>query len=378
MSSVTVLFLIDDLCGMAGAERALINMLTHMPRERYRCMVGTLRREPNPDIVRRLGCPVRIFPLRRTYDWEAVRIAGELRRFIREEGVQIVHTIFETSDLWGGLVAKLSGCPILISSRRDMGFNQSAKHRMAYRVMRPLFDQVQTVSEQVRQMCIRDERMAPDKVVTLYNGVDMDLVGHANGEGELRRSLELGNASHVITTVGNIRWIKGTDLVVQVAAKVCAKYPKAVFLIPGKVLEKEYYEKILQDIRALGLTSNIKFLGSSDQVFSLLKISDLFCLLSRSEGFSNALLEAMACGLPCVVTDVGGNREAIENGSNGCLVANEDVAAASEKMIALLDNPPEARRLGETARRTIAKKFTTEVMVTNLTRMYDTLLQRVR
>src|SRR5207302_1666069 len=110
--------------------------------------VGTLRKDPNPDIVRQLPCPVFVFPLRRTYDLEALKIALELRRVIRKEQVQIVHTIFETSDLWGSVVAKLSGVPIAISSRRDLGFNQSTKHRLAYRMLRPVFDQVQTVSDQ--------------------------------------------------------------------------------------------------------------------------------------------------------------------------------------------------------------------------------------
>src|SRR5579862_4135184 len=129
---VTVLFLIDDLCGMAGAERVLINMLSHMPKDRFRCLVGTLRQDPNPEIVQKLGCPVHVFPLRKTYDLDALKIASQLRRLIRTEHVQIVHTIFETADLWGSVVAKLSGCPVIISSRRDMGFNQSPKHRLAY------------------------------------------------------------------------------------------------------------------------------------------------------------------------------------------------------------------------------------------------------
>src|SRR5262249_30191566 len=156
--------------------------------------------------------------------------------------------------------------------------------------------------------------------------------------------------------------IKGTDMVVEVAAKVCARYPRAVFLIPGKILEQEYYNTLVQTIASLGLTDNVKFLGSSDRVFSLLKLSNVFCLLSRSEGFSNALLEAMACGLPCVVTDVGGNKEAIEDATSGFLVPAENVNAAAEKLLALLEDASQASRMGRRGREIIEQKFTTDVM----------------
>jgi glycosyltransferase involved in cell wall biosynthesis len=257
-----------------------------------------------------------------------------------------------------------------------MGFNQSAKHRIAYRLLRPLFSQVQTVSNEVRESCVRREGFAPDRVVTIYNGVDLQEVAAANGAADLRRSLGLENASHIISTVGNIRWIKGTDILIQVAAKICARYPRAVFLIPGKVLEPEYYNTIVQTMRSLGLTENVRFLGSSDRVFSMLKMSNVFCLLSRSEGFSNALLEAMASGLPCVVTDVGGNKEALEDAQSGFLVPNEDVKAAAEKILALLEDPSKAVRMGRRGREIIEQKFTTDVMVNRLARFYDTLLQR--
>ena len=66
-------------------------------------------------------CPVHFLPLRRSYDWTAIRMAVKLRRLIRSEQVGIVHTFFETSDIWGGLVARVSGSPVIISSRRDLG-----------------------------------------------------------------------------------------------------------------------------------------------------------------------------------------------------------------------------------------------------------------
>jgi hypothetical protein len=84
------------------------------------------------DIFENFPCPWWLFPLRRTYDWNALQTALRLRRLIRTQQVHIVHTFFESSDLWGGLIAKLSGTPVLISSRRDMGIYRTSKHQLAY------------------------------------------------------------------------------------------------------------------------------------------------------------------------------------------------------------------------------------------------------
>jgi len=118
-----VLFLIDRFPErMGGAEGALWRTTKLLPRHRYRCSVATFAIDTRFGDVRPLfDCPFHVFPLERTYGWSALRTAFRIANMIRREKISIVHTFFSTSDLWGGLIAKLSGCPVLISSRRDMG-----------------------------------------------------------------------------------------------------------------------------------------------------------------------------------------------------------------------------------------------------------------
>src|SRR6266478_1780815 len=153
-----VLFLIDRFPQrMGGAEGTLLKITRLLPPARYRCSVVTFAIDPAFEDIRGLfKCPLYVLPLRRTYDWNALRVAMKIVLLIKSQQVSIVHTFFHTSDLWGGMIAKLSGCPVLISSRRDMGLNQSLKHRVAYRLLRRMFDQVQAVSEQVRSYSIAE------------------------------------------------------------------------------------------------------------------------------------------------------------------------------------------------------------------------------
>ena len=139
---IRILYIVDQLTEMGGAERLLLKMIRSLPEERFRCSLVTFKIDRTLPLFSSLPCDVRVLPLRKSYDVRALRLSLELRRLIRGEGVSIVHTFFETADLWGGLVSRLSRVPVLLSSRRDMGILRRPKHTLAYRLVNPLFTRV--------------------------------------------------------------------------------------------------------------------------------------------------------------------------------------------------------------------------------------------
>jgi len=373
---IHILYLIDVLWGVGGAEGVLLRIPKLLPPDRYRCTIGTFRLRPSSPIFAQLPCPVREFPVNRVFGTAAIRMALQMRNFIQSERVQIVHTFFESADLLGGLVAKLSGVPVLISSRRDMGILRSNRHRVGYRLMSPFFSQVQAVSEAVRQETIRADRIAPNKVITIPNGIEIDKLADASGCGALRRSLGLEGASPLIVTVGHIRRVKGLDVLVRAAAEVRRVHPTVLFLVAGAVQEPDCDRDLRELVRQLDLERNVRFLGKmeNEAVWSLLKLCDVFCLPSRSEGMSNALLEAMGCGLPCVATAVGGTPEVLEDGISGYIVPSGDHQAAAARILALLSDPDGARDMGRLARRVVEARFSAKSMIDNMVAQYDHLL----
>ena len=188
----------------------------------------------------------------------------------------------------------------------------------------------------------------------------------------------LGSASHIVTTVANIREVKGLDTLLRTADIVRRRFESVLFVIVGHSNDRPHFSELQQLVKDLGLERNVRFLGPLEDVFSLLKISDVFCLLSRSEGFSNALLEAMACELPCVATRVGGNPEAITDGEDGFLVPSENPEAAANQVVKLLEKPEYAKRIGREARKTVESNFTVKIMIEQLTALYDKLLEPSR
>lgn len=372
-----VLYLLDQLVAVdGGAEGALLKMIERLPPERYRPSVATLRLSNADDVLKHFRCPVHDLAVRRTYDWTAIRGGVRLRRLLRSGDVSIVHTFFESADLWGGLVSKLSRCPILISSRRDMGFKRSSLQSLAYKLMGPVFDQVHAVSDAVREHVTRQDRLNPAKVVTLHNGVDLEKIDSTPSTTDLRTARDLETASHLIVDVGWIRRIKGTDVLIHTAALVCREFPRVVFLVIGGVEDEAYFSQLQRLIESLQLVNNFVFVGSSENVCGLLKECDIFCHLSRSDGLSNAVLEAMACSLPCVITRVGGNHEAVIDGETGYTVPAEQAELAAERLLRLLRNSESARRMGKAGRRIVETKFSANAMVTRLVSLYDDLIEQ--
>lgn len=372
---VKVLYIIDTLMGLnGGAEGALLRTVRLLPQDRYSCTVVTFKTRPGIPLQEFL-CPVHVLPMERTYGWRALNSALELRRLIRSLQVDIVHTFFATSDLWGGLVARLSGCPVVISSRRDMGILRTWKHKLGYRFSNRLFDQVQAVSEQVRLFSIQEDGIDPKKVITIYNGIEMERFTFPRDSASIRPLLGLDDVSRVIVSVGNLRQVKGHDVLVRAAGKVCQEFPQALFLIAGDVHEPETFQRLEYLVASLGIQNNVRFLNFREDTPLLLGVADIFCLASRSEGMSNALLEAMASGLPCVTTSVGGNPEVVQDGASGFLVPVEDANALAERILVLLRNPVLARRMGEYARDTVAREFTAERMARKTGDAYDSLLR---
>ena len=366
-----VLFLIDHLMALGGGETNLLKVVQLMPPELVRCSIATFRIKP--EIRQSISVPVYVFPWKRFFHLDAWKAVIALRKLIRAEKVDIVQTYFETSNLWGGLVAKLSGA-LLLSSRRDMGILRKNKHALAYRMVNRLSDGVLAVSEEVKRFWVDADRINPNKISVVYNGVDLRHIAAENSGENPFADADWAKASHIVACVANIRRVKGIDVLIKTAQRICQELPNAVFVIAGSLYERAYSEEMQAMVVSLGLEKNVKLLGFVGDPVPLLRLSDAFCLLSRSEGFSNALLEAMACGVPSVVTRVGGNPEAITDGENGFLVPVEDDAAAAEELLALLRDPKRAAEIGERGRNSIQTRFSADVMIQKLIGVYRDLL----
>lgn len=365
-----VLLVLDQFPkALGGGERVLLKVASLLPQYGYRPSILTFSANPESEGIKRAPCPIYLLPLRRTYDFTAMRAALELGRFLEEQRVQIVQTFFESSDLWAGSVTKMMSDAKLIWSRRDMGILRGQKHRLAYRLLAGVPNHVFAVSDQIRQYCIEVDRINPVRVSTVYNGLDV-----ARWNGSVNSKITKPADKIVIATVGNIRRVKGHDVFVKAAATIAAQFPKATFSIAGDVLEPDYFAELEVLVRSLNLSGRFRFEGGIADVQEYLSNADIFVLPSRSEGFSNAIIEAMAASLPVVVTDVGGNAEAVTDGVNGYVIPADDASALSAGIARLLLDPAKAAEMGAAGKEKVGERFTNEAMMRQTTAVYASLL----
>lgn len=373
-SKAKVLYLIDELLGSGGAEGALSKIVRHLPRYGFSCAIGTFKLAKNPEFLSRFPCPLYEFPIRRVYDWRALRAILKLRKLVAREQFDIIHTMFPASDLWAGPIAKFGSRTLLVSGRRDLGIVRGSKHDLAYRWLRNQYDQVQAVSEAARQACILRDGLSPEKVFTVHNGIEVEEILRVEPFPNLAERFGLhSKGPTVISSSGQLWNVKGVDILIRAAAVVCQQMPETNFLIAGWA-GTDYAREMQELIGSLGLVSNVKLIGQLPTILSILKSCDVFCLLSRSEGLSNALLEAMACGLPCVATSVGGNPEVVDDRHTGFLVAAEDVKGSANRIMELLQNPSMRVEMGKQGQLRATRDFSVDSMVSRMAALYDQLL----
>ena len=185
----------------------------------------------------------------------------------------------------------------------------------------------------------------PDKRVVIYNPVDIKELGY------YKRQIK--NDPFTILSMGRLIFEKGFDILVKAFAQLKRSYPNSQLIILGEGNERNKLENLIKD---LNLEDSIHIPGRLKDPFQTLKNADVFVLPSRTEGFGNVLIEAMACGVPVISTNCpGGPREIIMDGETGILVETENADHLTNAIKDLLDNANKRKFLAENALTSINK-----------------------
>ncbi|ABO67468.1 MULTISPECIES: N-acetyl-alpha-D-glucosaminyl L-malate synthase BshA [Geobacillus] len=209
------------------------------------------------------------------------------------------------------------------------------------------------------------------EIHTVYNFVD-ERVYHRREASHLRQEYGIGETENVIIHVSNFRKVKRVPDVVRAFAIVRQHVPAKLLLV-GDGPEMTVVCRLVKE---LGLNDDVRFLGKQDKLEELYSISDVMMLLSEKESFGLVLLEAMACGIPCIGTAIGGIPEVIEDGKSGFLCALGDVEEAAQKALALLTDRRLHSEMAKEAVRTVEQKFRSSDIVGQYEQLYASLAAR--
>jgi glycosyltransferase involved in cell wall biosynthesis len=376
---IRVLYIISSLV-VGGAEGQLVRLVTQLDRSRFDVAVCCLSTDgPYRETLDAAGIPVMTMGFYGFGElWSSpsrvLRPLYNLVRFIRRFRPDVVHGVLFWAYVLGTFAARLAGVPAVVTSRRSLGIFKASKPRHLFleRVANRLTDVIVANSCAVRDDTVAQERVPPEKVKVIYNGIEADRY-QVPPDDRLRQSLAIAGKSPVVAVVANLIHYKGHHFFIDAWATVTRTYPNAVALLIGDGPTRRELEA---RVEAEGLSQSVRFLGTRRDVPDLLALADVVVHPSLEEGFANAILEAMAAGKAVVATSVGGNPEAVVAGVTGLLVPPRDSNTLAEALLWLLEHPVEATAFGIAGRERIGRHFDLQAMVHAYEQLYEQLVLR--
>lgn len=372
-----ILIITDVFKKIGGSERNIIQLLHGMDQAKFEACVACYYSGELALAMRAEG--FQIYGLRRggIYSMRGVSNIVFLYNLIRKEKIDLILTYHEGSDFLGFVLSKLCAIPI-ISNRRDMGYKTRLPHRVAYKLFGRYFDGAITVSDAVKNEVIKRGWFKEGKVWCIHNGINVEEYNNHLNRESIKRSIGIEASNCVVGLIGNIKRIKGIRFFLGAASLICARKPGIEFVIIGHDLNEE--GNSMNDMKLLAKEMNIDdrvhFLGGRKDIGDLISIFDVAVISSLSEGFSNVLLEYMACGKPVVATDVGGNREAVIYGETGLLVPAGNSQKLAEAIRVFLDNRDIALKYGLSGRKRVEKEFTLKRMIGKYENIFEHVAMR--
>ncbi|CAM3886487.1 N-acetyl-alpha-D-glucosaminyl L-malate synthase BshA [Mesobacillus zeae] len=261
------------------------------------------------------------------------------------------------------IVTTLHGTDITV-----LGYDPSLSDAVRFGIEKS--DAVTAVSQSlVRQT---HELLRPDKEIEcVYNFIDPRVYSGLQSN-HLRSEYGISDEEKVIIHVSNFRAVKRVPDVVRSFAKIARKIPARLLLVG----DGPEMKTVCDIVGELGIREKVLFLGKQENVEELFSISDLMLLLSEKESFGLVALEAMAAGVPCIGTNVGGIPEVVDHGVTGFVCEPGDIEVIAEKALMLLENPSKYRDFSNHAVESAYKKFSAEKILTEYEEIYWRLLDK--
>lgn len=362
-----VLSVLDSPTDQGGAERFALGLASHLPRDRFEPWVCSTR-FATPEASEALAdAGVSHISLRRRGKLDVHRLGG-LAMLLKMGRFDIVHAHMFGSNVWGTVLGKLCGVPVVIAHEHNWSYTGELMRRMIDRhVIGRYATRFVAVSESNRTRMIELEGIPADKVLVLPTAY---IPHRVNVPTDVRAELGLAPEARIVGVAATLRVEKALEVMIGAIAQVVQRYPDAHLVIAGDGPQRGMLEA---EAMRTGMSGHIHFLGERRDVTPMLHTVDVGALSSDWEGMPLFVLECMATGTPVVATEVGGLPEMIEHERTGLLVPPRDPTALAAAISALLADPERGRRLAAAASER-AHEFTIERVTERFATLYEQLL----
>lgn len=349
------LHLITSL-NFGGTETFVLNILRCLKKD-YNFTVAYLKeRGAIADEIEKMHIPV--------FRFNGCR---DLKYFLSQHRMDIVHTHLYRANIIGRIAAHAAEVTQIISSQRSLDDWKNPWHVWLDRWTARYARTIIANSQYARDLLTMREKIPAKKITVIYNGVetlqefsDKELAG-------FRKKYDFNDQDILIGTVTRFHQEKGVRFIPSMVQAVIKQQPQVKFILVGDGPEKK---KVTAEIARMKLTEHVRFTGYYPDAARITSLCNVFFLASLEESFPQALLEALAGGVPAVCTEVGGVTELITPRETGLLVKPKDPQALAEAIVWLLSHPQEAQAMGDKAKLLVQKDFQLSAKIQQLREIY--------
>ncbi|MBI5032964.1 MAG: glycosyltransferase [Chloroflexi bacterium] len=302
-----------------------------------------------------------------------------LRRFVRNGKFDLVHVHGARAALWGRLATIGPHRPRIAFGVHGLSIVHYAGVRRALlvgieKILRRTTDATLCDSNAERADVLIWNIAAANRTHVVWNGIDIERVTTPpHDRRAARNALNYSMETPVLATVCRLNKPRDFETLLAGMAQIVVKYPDAQLLIVGDGPLRPQVEALIEQHR---LARNVQLLGLVRDVGEVLAAADMFLLITAGwEGLPLAALEAMAMCLPVVISDVGGNREAVIDGETGFVIPPRDVETFVRVTSSLLNDPGRAKQMGNAGAARVQKYFDLRVMAAQVAEIYRSLLK---
>jgi len=352
-----------------GALVELLRVLERLDRGAFEPRVLLSLEDFHADLFRKIGVRTICLPLPSFRKGKSLPkipfVLYRLVRFLRREGIDLVHVNDADDAALLILASKWVGIPCLVHARSEM----EPKKFKKLRVHRA--DRVLAVSEAVRQAAISGG-VEEKRVRTSYSGCDLEKIEKEAALFSVRERFGLPSDALLVGSVANIAPKKGLHYLIEACARVS---DPSLFCVIVGADDHGMQKDLVARADALGIGHRVRFVGFQERVIPFIAAMDLFVLASVDEGFGIVLLEAMALGKPVIATEVHGPPEIVLSGKTGFLVPPADSDALAKAITLLARNADLREEMGRAGRARVWERFTLERQVREWESIYRSLHQ---
>ncbi len=369
MQPINVLHVMTKL-PLGGVENQLLLVLQHYDKTKISPIVCSL--SDMGEIGKKIqDMGVEVIPLNKLKHNLSLSIIYDLYKLIRQRNIHVVRTHQYHANLYGRIAAYLAGTPCIIPSIHNLYTRDRKIHRRIFNnLLAKISHRIIAVSEAVKRDIVRYDKISPDKIQVIYNGIEEKRF-LTSGIKCIRKELNIPEKAIIVGTIGRLVAQKGHKYLIEAVSILKEKIPNLYLMIVGDGVERT---ELLTLVSKKGLQKRTIFTGSRNDIPDLLSAMNIFVFPSLWEGLPNALIEAMASGKPIIASDIPPVREVLHSEKYGKFVppaSSEAIASAIE----LLINNEKLQTIGKAAKQRALTRFSIKNTVNSYTNLFEEILR---